>query len=161
MSVTRRALKFDTLDDVVRDADNLLEKGYDRAGNWDLSQCCHHLAFWMTCPLDGFSEAPLPVRGLMWLARNTVGPGQLRKVLANGFPPGGMTDPASVKPSDGDDAGAVAKLKGAAERFRDHAGPIVPSPFFGPMDKATATRLQLTHAAHHLSFLVPKANGTA
>jgi hypothetical protein len=156
VSVTRRQLKFQSLDDIVRDAETLLAKGYDKAGNWDLSQCCNHLTFWLTCPLDGFGKPPLPVRAFLWLARNTVGPGQLKKILANGFPPGGMTDPASVKPSDGDDAAAVAKLKQAVERFRDHAGPIVPSPFFGPMTKETATQLQLTHAAHHLSFLVPK-----
>lgn len=156
MSVTRRELKFQSLDDIVRDAENLLTNGYDKAGNWDLSQCCNHLAFWLTCPIEGFGKAPAPLRVFFWIARNTFGPGQLRKTIANGFPTGSPTDPASVKPSDGDDAAGVAKLKRAAERFRDHEGPIVPSPFFGPMTKQTATQLQLTHAAHHLSFLVPK-----
>lgn len=156
MPVARRQLKFDSLAEVVRDAKNLLTKGYDKAGNWDLSQCGRHLAYWLTCPLDGFGKPPLVAKLFLWLARNTVGPGQLKKILANGFPPGGMTDPASVKPSDGNDAGAVATLKQAAERFAAHTGPVLPSPFFGPMTKETATKLQLVHAAHHLSFLVPK-----
>ena len=41
---TRRELRFDSLDEVVRDAEHLLAVGYDRAGNWDLAQCCGHLA---------------------------------------------------------------------------------------------------------------------
>lgn len=156
MKPERRQLKFDTLSEIVRDAENLLAKGYERAGNWDLSQCCHHLAFWLTCPLDGFGKPPLPIRGILWIIRKTVGPRQLKRILAGGFPPGGMTDPASVKPSDGDDAAAVMRLKTAVERFEAHEGPILPSPVFGPMTKTTAEQLQRVHAAHHLSFLVPK-----
>ena len=152
----RRQLKFDSLADVVRDADSLLAKGYDKVGKWDLSQCASHLAYWLTCPIDGFGKAPLVAKAFLWFARNTVGPGQLKKILANGFPPGGMTDPASVKPSDGNDAAAVQKLKTAIARFEAHTGPIVPSPFFGPMDKDTNRKLHLVHCAHHLSFLIPK-----
>jgi hypothetical protein len=157
MAATRRELKFDSLADVIRDAEMLLAKGYDKTGNWDLSQCCRHLAFWLTCPLDGFSTIPAPLRVLFWIVRNTTGPGQLRKIIKNGFPTGGPTDPRSTPPSDGNDAAAVAKIKQAAERFRDHAGPIIPSPIFGRMDKATAVKLQLVHCAHHLSFLVAKS----
>ena len=156
MSTTRRPLKFDSLAEVVRDAQNLLANGCDRAGNWDLAQCANHLAFWMTCPIDGFGKGPVPVRMFLWIARNTFGPGKLKSVLANGFPPGGPTDPNSVKPTGGDAEEAVAKLTAAAARFAAYDGPIVPSPFFGPMDKDTALKLQLVHSAHHLSFLVPK-----
>ncbi|QEL17039.1 DUF1569 domain-containing protein [Limnoglobus roseus] len=131
MPATRCQLRFQSLADVVRDAESLLAKGYDKAGNWDLSQCCHHLAYWLTCSLDGFGKQPLPIRAFLWLARNTFGPGQLKKILAKGFPPNGPTDPNSVKPSDGDDAGAVAKLKQAAERFDAHSGSILPSRFSG------------------------------
>lgn len=152
----RRTLKFDSLAEVVRDAENLLANGYDRAGKWDLAQCASHLAYWLTCPIDGFGKAPLVAQAFLWFARNTVGPGQLKKILANGFPPGGMTDPASVKPSDGNDAAAVQKLKTAVARYEAHDGPIVPSPFFGPMDKDTNRKLQQVHCAHHLSFLIPK-----
>lgn len=152
----RRPLRFDSLAEVVRDAENLLANGYDKAGNWDLAQCANHLAYWLTCPIDGFGKAPLVAQAFLWFARNTVGPGQLKKILANGFPPGGMTDPASVKPSDGNDAAAVQKLKTAVARFEAHDGPIVPSPFFGPMDKDTNRKLQQVHCAHHLSFLIPK-----
>ena len=32
------------LDEVVRDAEILLAKGYEKAGQWDLAQCANHLA---------------------------------------------------------------------------------------------------------------------
>ncbi len=158
----RRQLKFDSLADVVRDAEHLLANGYDKAGIWDLAQCANHLAYWLTCPIDGFGKAPAPVRMFLWIARNTFGPGKLKKYIAeNTFPPGAPTDPNSVKPAGGDAEEAVAKLKTAVARFEAYDGPIVPSPFFGPMDKDTNRKLQQVHCAHHLSFLVPKANGTA
>lgn len=152
----RRQLRFATLAEVVRDAEALLSKGYDKTGKWDLSQCCRHLAFWMTCPIDGFGKAPLPVRLFLWFARNTFGPGQLKKILSSGFKPGVPTDPKSVPVPGGDEQEAVTRLKLAAERFETHTGAIHPSPFFGPMTKETALQLQLIHAAHHLSFLVPR-----
>ena len=46
----RRELYFSDLDEVVRDAEHLLAKGYDRAGNWNLAQVCTHLAEWMRFP---------------------------------------------------------------------------------------------------------------
>ena len=62
MTVARRPLKFDSLDAVVRDAENLLASGYDRAGNWDLAQVCGHLAEWLRFPMDGFPKVPLLIR---------------------------------------------------------------------------------------------------
>ncbi len=54
----RRQLRFNDLDEVVRDAETLLAKGYQKAGNWDLAQCCKHLAEWMRFPVEGFPKAP-------------------------------------------------------------------------------------------------------
>ena len=48
-------------------------------------------------------------------------------------------------------------LRSAIERFKTHSGDVHPSPLFGAMTKETALQLQLKHAAHHLSFLVPKS----
>jgi hypothetical protein len=153
----RRALRFSSLDEVVRDAENLQAKGYDRAGNWDLAQVCTHLTEWMRFPMDGFPRPPLPVRMALWMMRVTIGKAALRKTLDSGtMRAGGPTMPVTVSGPGGDATAAVAKLKETAARFQAHTGPIHPSPLFGAMDKDTATRLQLVHCAHHLSFLVPK-----
>lgn len=153
----RRQLKFSSLDAIVQDAETLLAKGYEKAGNWDLAQCCNHLAEWMRYPVEGFPKAPLPIRGVLWVMKKTVGPKKLQAYLKDGiFPPGKPTDPRTVLAAGGDAKAAVESLKRSVERLKAHAGPIVPSPFFGPMSKDECVGLQVVHCAHHLSFLVPK-----
>jgi hypothetical protein len=151
----RRKLSLATLDDVVRDAENLQAKGYDRAGNWDLAQCCGHLAEWMRFPLDGFPRMPLFLRPMFWLLRNTMGKKIRTKIQAEGFSAGSHTMPQTVPPPGGATPAGIAKLKEVAGRFQAHTGPIHPSPLFGAMNKDEALKLQLKHCEHHLSFLVP------
>lgn len=155
MTVTRRALRFETLDDAVRDAEHLL-LGYERAGNWTLSQVCDHLTCWLTYPVDGFPKSPLPIAVMLWVLKKTIGRNRLEEYLrTQSFPTGKPTIPQSVPPA-GDDAAAVARFRVAAERLMKYDGPIQPSPLFGPMTQDVLLKLQCVHAAHHLSFLVPK-----
>ncbi|WP_439626960.1 DUF1569 domain-containing protein [Gemmata sp.] len=149
-------LSFASLDEVVADAENLLARGYDRAGNWDLAQVAGHLANWLSYPVEGFPKVPLLLQPVVWLVRTTAGKRMRDGVLANGFVPGTRTVPETVPAAGGDPAAAVARLRQAAERLKAHTGPIVPSPLFGPMDKDTAVRLQLRHCEHHLGFLTAK-----
>jgi hypothetical protein len=153
----RRKLSFATLDEVVLDAENLQAKGYEKVGNWDLAQVCLHLADWMRFPIDGFPKPPLPIRFMLWGLRNTIGKKMFRKYLSEGMPSGKPTMPQTVHQAEPDSATAIGKLREAAERFKAYAGEIHPSPLFGAMNKEEATRLQLVHCAHHLSFLVPKS----
>src|SRR5947209_2910447 len=129
-TIERRKLTFASLDDVVRDAENLQVKGYDKAGNWNLAQVCTHLAEWLRFPIDGFPKVPLLLRPMFWLMRATIGKKVRRKILANGFSAGGRTMPQTVAAPGGDPATAVAKLKEVAGRFTAHAGPIYASPLF-------------------------------
>ncbi|HEY3789727.1 MAG TPA: DUF1569 domain-containing protein [Urbifossiella sp.] len=154
---SRRTLRFASLDDAVADAEHLLAMGYDKAGCWDLAQCCFHMAEWMRFPMDGFPKAPAPIRLMLWMARNSIGPKLLRKYLADGMPAGKPTLPQTVPLSGGNDAAAVNGLKETVERVRTFAGPPLPSPLFGSMHRSTWVRLNCVHAAHHLSFLVPKS----
>jgi len=153
----RRKLTFATLDEVVADAENLQAKGYEKAGNWDLSQVCLHLVDWMSFPMDGFPKPPLPIRFMLWSLRNTIGKSMFRKYLIEGMPTGKPTMPQTIKEPSGDPTVAILKLKETVERFKAHTGVIHPSPLFGAMNKDDATRLQLVHCALHLSFLVPKS----
>ena len=153
----RRKPTFASLDDVVRDAENLLAKGYDRAGNWDLAQVCSHLAEWMSFPVQGFPKIPLVLRPMFRLLRATVGKKIRARVLAQGFEAGGRTMPQTVFTPGGDPKAAVTRLKESAERLKAHTGPIHPSPLFGAMTKDEALQLQLKHCEHHLSFLIPKS----
>jgi hypothetical protein len=153
----RRALAFNDLDEVVRDAENLQANGYEKAGNWDLAQVAGHLADWMRFPVEGFPRSPLPIRLMLGLIRKTVGRKKLLGYLSDkSFPAGKPTMPQTVPPPGGDPREAIGKLRASVDRLKGYAGPIVPSPLFGPMTKDEAVRMQLVHAAHHLSFLVPK-----
>lgn len=155
--MTRRQLRFDTLAAAVRDAETLLANGYDKTGNWTLAQCCGHVANWLSYPLDGFPKIPLFLQPVMWLMRKTVGrPKYEQYVREQSFPAGKPTIPQSVPTATDEDAAAVAKLRAAVERYEAHTGTLHPSPLFGPLTKDEARKIQLVHAAHHLSFLVPK-----
>jgi hypothetical protein len=155
--VVRRQLTFTTLEEAVADAENLLARGYDRAGNWTLAQCSHHLAAVMTYPLDGFPRFGFPMGAVAWLLRMTVARRWLRKVLATGvWPTGTATDRRTIPAPGGNDAEGVARLKRAVERLLNHTGPLHSSPLFGMLDKETLVKLHRIHTAHHLSFLVPR-----
>lgn len=153
----RRALVFHTLDEAARDAESLLQSGYDQTGNWNLSQTCRHLIDWMRFPLDGFPRSGLPMRTIFFVVRSVIGPRMLQKTLASGSMPAGTpTIPSTIYEPGSDDADAVARFGEVVERFQSHRGRFHPSPVFGTLDAATATRLQCIHCAHHLSFLVPR-----
>lgn len=155
--MARRALKFESLDAAVADAEKLLASGYDKAGQWSLGQCCGHLANWLGYAMDGFPKAPPPIRLMLWMARHSIGPGKLKQYLASGdMGTGKPTMPASIPSPDADDREGVQKYRETVERVNRFAGTPLPSPFFGPMDRDTWVKLNCVHAAHHLSFLAPK-----
>ena len=157
-TLTRRQLKpFASFDHAVAEAEGLLAGGYDRAGNWSLGQSCGHLANWLYYQLDGFPPLPLWLRPVFFALRHTVATGMLRKVIRAGvMPAGSSTAPPSVPPADLTDAAGVTGYKLAAERWAAHAGPFVPSPLFGDQPRDDWQKLHMVHAAHHLSFLVPR-----
>lgn len=154
----RRELRFESLDDIVREAEHLLAVGYEPAGKWDLAQCCGHLSEWFRYQLDGFPRPPLLLRPVFWAVRNTVGPRMGRKLLTEGTMKAGLpTIPQSVPPAGANDAAAVGHLRAVIARWDAHDGPFHPSPLFGPMSKEAFRRVHLLHAAHHLSYLIPRS----
>jgi hypothetical protein len=155
--VARRSLDLSDLDAVIRDAESLLAHCYDKAGHWDLAQVCGHVTDWMSYPLDGFPTSPLPIQVMLWLMRVTVGKRKLRAILeTRSISSNSPTLPKTIPASGGDEAAAVARLGEVVRRLCNHAGSFHASPVFGDMDHETLIKLNVTHATHHLSFLVPK-----
>lgn len=156
----RRKLRFGQLEDAVADAQDLLEHGYEQAGNWNLAQCCRHLSLLMLYPIDGFPPFPVLMRIPMWVLRHTYAPRLLARILKEEtWPEGIPTDRNSVPAPSGTDESCVAELRDAVDRLLGHEGPLKPSPLLGLLDKPTLIKLHRIHAAHHLGFLVP-ANGS-
>lgn len=153
----RRNLRFNSLDEVVADVENLRVRGYEKGGNWNVAQVAGHLANWLGYPVNGFPKAGCLVGGFLGLMRATVGKKLLRQTLVSGsMRAGGQTMPESVPAATDDEAAAVAQLNEAVRRFKEHAGEYYPSPLFGRLTRDEALQLQLIHCAHHLSFLVPR-----
>ena len=136
----RRELRFLTLEQAVQDAESLLATGYSKLGNWNLGQCCGHLADWLTYPIDGFPKTPLLLRPVFWTLRNTIATRLMQKTLASGqMKPGIATIPASVHEPSVDDATQLARFRQAVERWKNYNGPLKPSPIFGRVDHETWT----------------------
>lgn len=157
MRVERRELRFEYLQDAVVDAENLLEHGYCKTGNWDLTQCCHHLSITMLYPIDGFPKFSLPLRVTVTTLRYTIAPAMLRRVIKNEkWPDGVPTDKDSVPLGTGQDAEGVEQLRNAVDRLLNHTGRLISSPLFGYINHETLIKLHRIHTAHNLGFLVPQ-----
>jgi hypothetical protein len=158
----RRDLKFATLDEAVREAEALHERGYRKAGEWDLAQACGHLAQWIDFPMDGFPSPPAILKPFLFVARHTVGPIAARRVLAKGeMPAGAPTMKETVPPPGGDEPRAIEALRRSIERFEKYDGPFQPSHLFGHLNRDEWMKLQLLHCAHHLGYLVPQGGARA
>ncbi|MBX3421847.1 MAG: DUF1569 domain-containing protein [Pirellulaceae bacterium] len=156
-SPIRRKLQFDTLPEAVLEAERLLESGYEKTGNWDLTQCCNHITKVMLYPIDGFPRFPVHMQIATRLMRYTIAPIMLKRILStNRWPAGVPTDTQSLPVETGRDRPAVEQFKLAVTRLLTFDGPWQTSPLFGLLEKEQLVHLHRIHTAHHLGFLVPK-----
>jgi hypothetical protein len=147
----RRVLHFDTLEDVLADAERLTAGRIESRGNWSAGQAFEHLARWMDFSLDGF-----PVR-VPWLVRVLFGRLILRRALRRGFPAGFRWKGANAAASDPgptDAAAGLEHLRRSVARLRTETQRS-PSPLFGKLSAEEWEQLHLRHAELHLSFLDP------
>ncbi len=152
-----RKLSFDSLNSAILSAEQLLNSGYEKAGNWNLVQVCGHLEKWLSYPMDGFPKMDLPADATSDPEAAKEGRAILQNILANGFPPGVPTTPDTIPAADsGSDEAALSRLRETVQRFNAFEGEIADSPFFGVMDKESTSALQIRHFEHHFGFLIPK-----
>ncbi|MCA9151503.1 MAG: DUF1569 domain-containing protein [Planctomycetales bacterium] len=148
----RRELRLATLSECVDEVQRLHERGYDRAGQWDLAKVCNHLDKACRMTVDGTSfSLPFFVPYLMRFLF-------LKKVLRG--------DPMSVKakaPPTMEPVETIGEPE-AIERFRDAVRLLEDPdtkyvdfhPVFGRLDREQWKKVQAWHCAHHLSFLLPR-----
>lgn len=106
--------------------DRLHSAGYKKTGQWDLSQICDHLNYFMTDSLDGH-QFQVP-----WIFKALFGRMVLRRILNGGTMKKGVFSPQKPLPSPGgDEAAAIARLKATTNRIDAHRGEFLDSPFFG------------------------------
>lgn len=152
----RRALRFDSIDDVFADIDRIVaadQRGTLRCtGNWTAGQTMGHVAAWINYAYDGFPMKPPPwfVRVILRLLK--------KRYLRNGMPAGVKipkveggtfgTEPLST-------ADGAARLRKALDRLRSSEPAKHDSPAWGPMPDEERIAINLRHAELHLSFLHP------
>ena len=145
----RRALRFESMDDLLRDVEALDAAGErEVCGNWTPAQIVEHVTIVMDRALDGFdTRLGLPMRIVGRLIKGRV----LRKGM-----PAGLKIPAPiayVRPAE--DAGwpdAVAHLRSTIGRLQSERM-THPSPLFGPMTHDEWVQLHCRHAELHFSFM--------
>ena len=148
----RRALRFNSIDDAVADAERLVaaerEGRYERCGNWTLGQALGHLTTWASFAFDGYPkevQAPLPVRMILRLMRNRIINKGMMSGVKIGRVPGGTVGLNVMSADEG-----LRRFRDAFQRLRDTA-PTIVNPVFGPLTHEQWINLHLRHAELHLS----------
>ncbi|MEX2188288.1 MAG: DUF1569 domain-containing protein [Pirellulales bacterium] len=148
--VARRTLHFNSLDDIVAEAERLAAGSPKMLGNWSLGQTLVHLARAM----DMAVETP-PFRA-PWIVR-LIGPLLKKRLLTRPMSSGFKLPKdaaAHLIPTTTSAADGLAVLRRSIDRFK--AGPRLPRhDILGRMTDDDWLRLQLRHAELHLSFAAP------
>lgn len=153
----RRTLRFETLDDVLADAEAVVaaEKRatLKQLGNWTPGRALAHLAAWANYPYDGY---PPTLGRPSWFIRWILG---LKKhsYIHHGLPAG-----VRIPKVEGGTVGAdevsgkegLKRLQTALERMKN-APPTTPNLIFGSLSHREWMALQCRHAELHLSFFDP------
>ncbi len=147
----RRKLDFRTWPEVLADVENLRQAGYDRAGNWELSQILEHIGDGLKTARQG-TEHQGP-----WIIRKLIGPFILGGILRNRRMKPGIQVPDWWLPGPAhDESAALDAFRAEVAAFERFSERTRPHPFFGALSKDQWNELALIHAAHHLSFLLPR-----
>ena len=153
-TVSRRSLRFATIDDLLREIERVVEadqQGRLRTlGAWTPGQILGHVAAWIEYGYDGYPMQPPPwfIRlVLRWLGK---------KYLRQGMP-SGIRIPKVAAGTYGievlsTEAGAE-RLRRALRRLQSGEPAKHDSPAFGPMSHEDRIQFNLRHAELHLSFL--------
>ena len=147
----RRRLDFQNWPEVLEDIDHLRLSGYARAGNWDLSQITEHVGEGLRTALRGTNHRAA------WIIRKVFGPIILKRILRDRRMKAGIKVPQWWLPGPThDESAAIDQFRADVSAFQAMTSEPFSHPFFGPLTKQQWQDLVLIHAAHHLSFLVPR-----
>ena len=153
--IERRTLSFQSLDDILRDAEQLAVSPQRTTGQWTCGQILHHLAKGADACFDGFGDNSF----VPWWARWFIAP-LMKKQFLNKTMRAGIKVPPEVTSLTPDPhisvAAALAELRRALGRFETET-PTMPHPFLGRLkNKQEYIQLQLRHSELHLSFVHPE-----
>jgi hypothetical protein len=150
--LNRRQLRYESLDDLLADADRLATEDSRTLGNWTREQIFDHLARWFRMAVEGTDvQAPRWVQFILWQWR--------KRSLALPSKPG-VKIPSPLEsvllPEEGflTDR-CLQDLHSAVSRFRA-ASQFAPHAAYGQLTRDEWQQLALRHAEMHMSFIVPR-----
>jgi Protein of unknown function (DUF1569) len=151
----RRELRFDSLDDVVADAERVVgAAGVRTLGNWPPDRLLGHLTTAINGSIDG-----MPFRA-PWYIR-LIAPRLKRRFTTRKMSPGFKLPKqveASYFPASPSNLEALAKLKAAVARTKTERM-TADHPALGKLNHEEWTQLHLRHAELHLSYVVVQEQG--
>ena len=144
----RPGLKFNNLDELVADVDQLNAGPYEKAGRWDLPMIVDHLAMTMNGPFgSGAKNIPWPAGPVVRFVFHRIAQ---RKT----YPHVKFPAPKIIQPKSGVSMDVVhAELIRGIDRLNAVTGETIDCPPFGTLLLEDFKKMQLLHGAHHLSFL--------
>lgn len=147
----RRQLRFETLDDLRREAERVASCPGKTLGNWTVSQILDHLAKALRINFDG-PEARAP-----WFVRRIIGP-LVRNSMLNKGMTAGIAMPKQMShflpDADPQTEASLQEYRTQIERLKV-TKPILAHAVFGPLSHEDWIRLHLRHGELHFSFIVP------
>jgi hypothetical protein len=147
----RRTLHFDSIEDIVRDAEQIVGQPHRTLGNWSAAQIIEHIAKTMTGAVDGVQgRPPFYIRWFAPLMKN----GVLNKPMSPGFTLPKQLHADFMPANDAEEQKALENLRSAFERYKAAAS-LKPNVIFGRFTREEWDKLQKRHSEMHLSFIVP------
>jgi hypothetical protein len=144
----QRNLHFDSIDDLIAEVKHLRHNNYSRAGAWSLAQICRHLTVALQALMRPGPHLPnTPEQD----AKRPL----LESIFVNGKIPKGIEAPSHAVPADSSGDAEIDAFFQTLETFKNFPGPFAPHYRFGNLSNEQMQKLQLIHAAHHLSHLIP------
>lgn len=150
--VGRRQIRYQSIDDLLADAEQLAAGPHRTLGNWSLGMILKHLASAFNMGLDGSpTSAPRPLQMLIRAVmqkRFFEGPMKPGFKLPKKASAKYMPTATSTEEGLGLLREAIGRWKSASHRY--------PHPLLGPLTPAEWDLCELRHAELHMSFVVPE-----
>lgn len=143
----RRAVRYESYDDLLADAERLASGKTRALGNWTQGQIYRHLAMGLDSSIDGVDfTLPAPLRWVMRLLMK-------KKFTTQALPPGFKSTAKFIPDAEVSLEDALADLRRAIKRQQTESKRI-DHPAFGKFTREEWDQFNLRHAEMHMSFLV-------
>jgi hypothetical protein len=152
MTVERRELEFDNLDQVLADMETLASGNVRTTGSFSFGQIVEHLARTLDVVTGQLQspQVPLPMRVMARMMRPFI----LSRPMRPGFKLPSKAQSVLWPSEDIQPDQAIQHFREALRRYQAME-PLPKHPFFGNMTRAQHDQLQCGHCAMHLGFVHP------